>query len=131
MRTFCWLAFGAALTMPIQVQAADPVQIQVNPVQIQLQPFGRAGGPLLTPEAVDKLKLSAEQKEKYAKVDEEYKDKQKAAGEKLREAIQSQDRTKIQEARVVSPITSVALPMPSRMLFSTDCNSAGNRITVA
>ena len=98
MRSRCWLAFGAALTLPMGIQAADPVQIQVNPVQIQVQPFGRAGGPLLTPEAVDKLKLSAEQKEKYAKIDEEYKDKQKAAGEKLKEAIQGQDRAKILEA---------------------------------
>jgi Spy/CpxP family protein refolding chaperone len=63
----------------------------------QFQGFGRGFG-LLSPDAVDKLKLTAEQKEKYTKIEDEFKDKQKAAGEKMREAFQGKDREKIQEA---------------------------------
>src|SRR5262245_29065319 len=62
----------------------------------QFQGFGQRG--LLSDEAVEKLKLTAEQKEKFTKIDDEFKDKQKANGEKAREAFQSKDREKIQEA---------------------------------
>src|SRR5262249_46079000 len=59
---------------------------------------GFGGGGLLSSEAVDKLKLTAEQKEKYTKIEEEFKEKQKASGEKLREAFQSKDKDKIKDA---------------------------------
>jgi Spy/CpxP family protein refolding chaperone len=59
---------------------------------------GLGGGPLLTAEAVEKLKLSADQKEKYAKIEDDYKDKAKAGGEKIREAFQSKDKDKIKDA---------------------------------
>ncbi|MBL8799973.1 MAG: Spy/CpxP family protein refolding chaperone [Planctomycetia bacterium] len=68
--------------------------------QFQAQNFQRpgGGGSLLSTAALEKLNLSAEQKEKYTKLDEEYKDKAKANGEKIREAFQSKDKDKIAEA---------------------------------
>lgn len=75
---------------------------QAQKGQFQLQNFqlpGRpGGGSLLSAEAIEKLKLSAEQKEKYTKLDEEYKDKAKANGEKVREALKGADKDKIAEA---------------------------------
>lgn len=82
-------------------QAQKGQRGQAQKGQFQLQNFqlpGRTGGSLLTAEAVEKLKLSADQKEKYTKIDDEYKDKAKANGEKLREAFQSKDKDKIADA---------------------------------
>jgi Spy/CpxP family protein refolding chaperone len=62
----------------------------------QAQPFGRAraGGPLIPAEAKDKLNLTADQKEKVAKLEKEFEEKNKEATDKTREAIQKafQDR---------------------------------------
>jgi hypothetical protein len=75
---------------------------QAQKGQFQLQNFqlpGRpGGGSLLSADAIEKLKLSAEQKEKYTKIDDEYKDKAKANGEKVREALKGADKDKIAEA---------------------------------
>lgn len=74
--------------------------------QFQLQNFqlpGRpGGGSLLTAEALEKLKLTAEQKEKYTKVDEEFKDKAKANGEKVREAFKNKDMDALKTMRADS-----------------------------
>jgi Spy/CpxP family protein refolding chaperone len=81
-----------------QDQAQQKAQLQRGQFQkgqFQL-PFG--GGGLLSQDALDKLKLTADQKEKYDKIAAEYGEKQKASGEKIREAFQSKDADKIREA---------------------------------
>jgi Spy/CpxP family protein refolding chaperone len=78
--------------------AADDGQPQKK-FQLQKGQFpGLGGGGLLSSEAVEKLKLTAEQKEKYTKIEDEFKEKQKGSREKIRDAIQSKDKDKIQEA---------------------------------
>jgi len=120
MKACKFVALSAALTFVLALEpasAADDAQQQqkkgqfqkgqkgekgqFQKGQFQAQNFqlpGRSGGSLLSAEALEKLKLSAEQKEKYTKFDEEYKDKAKANGEKIREAFQSKDKDKIAEA---------------------------------
>jgi len=66
--------------------------------QGQFPGFGRGGGALLSETAVEKLKLTAEQKERFGRFDEEFKEKQKANGAKLREAFESKDREKMKAA---------------------------------
>jgi Spy/CpxP family protein refolding chaperone len=84
---------------------AQKFQLQKGQLQKGLQqlqqfqlPFGR-GGALLTAEGIEKLKLTAEQKEKFDKINTEYQDKAKAAGEKLREALQNKDAQALQNLR--------------------------------
>ncbi len=61
------------------------------------QGFGR-GASLLSADALDKLKLTADQKTKYDAINSEYTDKQKGNMEKIREAFQSKDAEKIKSA---------------------------------
>lgn len=66
--------------------------------KIALQPRLGADAPLLSADAIEKLKLTAEQKDKYGKIETEYKDKAKSAQEKFRTDIQNlNDRTKYKE----------------------------------
>jgi Spy/CpxP family protein refolding chaperone len=96
---------GAAVVLILAVgsvaAAADDngirLQSLVQEAQVQVRPLG-AGGVLLAPTAIEKLKFTAEQKEKFAKIEAEFKEKQKAASEKFQEAYKSGDRAKIKEA---------------------------------
>lgn len=65
--------------------------------QFQKGQFGGGGG-LLSADALDKLKLTADQKTKYDAINSEYTDKQKGNTEKIREAFQSKDAEKIKSA---------------------------------
>jgi Spy/CpxP family protein refolding chaperone len=73
----------------------------------KLQQFqvGRAGGPLITAETKDKLNLTADQKEKIAKLEKEFEDKSKETMAKSREtiqkAIQEKDIAALQQMRDV------------------------------
>jgi Spy/CpxP family protein refolding chaperone len=98
MRVLRLLSLGTAVAvLAFAFSPAGVAQDEKRPQKGQFQGFGRGGG-LLSTDAVAKLNLTAEQKEKYTKIEDEFKDKQKAAGEKAREAFQSKDRDKIQEA---------------------------------
>src|SRR5262249_50395538 len=99
MRALRLLSLGTALgTLLLAFGPVGMAQDEKKPQgKGQFQGFGRGGG-LLSTDAVAKLNLTAEQKEKYTTIEDEFKDKQKAAGEKAREAFQSKDREKIQEA---------------------------------
>ena len=72
-----------------------PVSAQEQPKRIQ----GRLGdAPLLSAEAVEKLKLTAEQKDKYAKIEGDFKEKSKAAQDKFIEDVKGlRDREKYKE----------------------------------
>src|SRR5271167_4673692 len=60
--------------------------------------FARGGAALLTQEAKDKLKLTDDQKEKVARIEKEYTDKQQEASSKARELFQSGDKDKLKDA---------------------------------
>jgi Spy/CpxP family protein refolding chaperone len=68
--------------------AAPRVEAQAT---TKLQPgIGLVGGnaPLLTPDAVEKLKLTAEQKDKYGKIEGDYKEKTKTIQDGFRTILQ-------------------------------------------
>jgi Spy/CpxP family protein refolding chaperone len=94
-----FLAGAAVLLMA--VPAFAQIQIEVQPIQIRPGLGGiPTDAPLLTPAALEKLKLTADQKEKYGKIEGDYKDKTKAAQDTYRTAIQgNRDREKIKEAQ--------------------------------
>jgi Spy/CpxP family protein refolding chaperone len=113
MKLFRTLALAAlvALTASLATAADDPKDQpkkdqpkgRTQGKAGQLQPdriFGQFGqqGPLLTPEAVDKLKLTDDQKKQYDKIASEYKDKQKEASDKIRDLIQGGNAQGIVEA---------------------------------
>lgn len=79
-----------------QVRAQDPRRIQI------LQGRG-AAGPLVAEEVKEKLNLTADQKEKIAKIEKEFAEKTKDATSKLQEAmqkaIQDKDRAALQKIR--------------------------------
>jgi Spy/CpxP family protein refolding chaperone len=101
MKTFRFgaLAVGAALVL------ANLASAQVQP----RQPGGRlqiGAGPILTPEAIEQLKLSGEQKEKVEKITKDYTEATRANSEKQRELAQkirdggdaaTEARTKLRE----------------------------------
>src|SRR5262249_4229282 len=98
MKTLRMFALGAALFAVAAYGSTGTAQDAQPKQKGQFQQgFGRAGA-LLSTDALDKLKLSADQKEKYEKIAAEFADKAKANGEKMREAFQSQDKDKIREA---------------------------------
>ncbi|MBI2808171.1 MAG: hypothetical protein HYX68_24560 [Planctomycetes bacterium] len=105
MKALRFVLIGALVVVASAVPAlAQRVKVQrvknVQRVQVQPRPIQRLGGAvLLTPEAIEKLKLTAEQKDKYAKIDEKFKDATKAAQDAFRTAIQGvRDREKYKEA---------------------------------
>lgn len=73
-------------------------RVEVQPIQVR--PGLQTEAPLLSAEAVEKLKLTVDQNEKYTKLEAEYKDKAKAALEGFRAAVQGvRDREKYKEAQ--------------------------------
>ncbi len=70
-------------------------RVQVQPKGILL---GRGEASLLPAEGVEKLKLTAEQKEKYTKIETDYKELVKTAQDKFRAEVQG-DRAKAKEAQ--------------------------------
>lgn len=93
--------FVAALAVVTAAPAlAQRVKIEVQPDQVRPKVIlgGLGDTPLLTPDAVAKLKLTDKQKTDYAKIETDYKDKTKAAQEKFRADIKGlNDRTKYKE----------------------------------
>ena len=92
---FAIVAMAAALA---SVVPAYGQRVEVQPVQPG-RLLVRGDVSLLAVEAVEKLKLTAEQKDKYAKLDTEYKEKSKSAQDKFIEDVKgNRDREKIKEA---------------------------------
>lgn len=93
------LRFLLAGVMALLASAAPALAQRVKAQPIQIRPVLQGDVPLLTAEAVEKLKFSNEQKEKYAKVEAEFKEKNKAVQDKFRADIQGvRDREKYKEA---------------------------------
>ncbi len=83
------------------VGASHAQRVQVQPRQAQPIRERLLGGPsLVSPEGIEKLRLTADQKEKFAKIDTEFKDQTKSAQETMRNAIKDagRDREKFKEA---------------------------------
>ena len=98
MNALRFVLVGAAVTLA----AASSGFAQRIEIELQAQPrFGlQADTPLLTPEAVEKIKFTADQQEKYRKIETEYKEKTKSANDKFRADMQGvRDREKFKEAR--------------------------------
>jgi Spy/CpxP family protein refolding chaperone len=95
-----FLLVGAAIVLASAAPAwAQRVEIEVQRGQVQPKiALGRGEVSLLTAEAIEKLKLSNEQKEKYTKIEGDYRDQVKVVQDKFRMDIQGLDRTKIREA---------------------------------
>ncbi len=92
------LSLAALTAALISYTPAFGQRVEAQPIQIQPVRGGEA--PLLTPDAVEKLKFTNEQKEKYTKIDADYRDKAKAAQDKFRADIQGvRDREKYKEAQ--------------------------------
>ena len=93
------LALALAIVM-LGASSLFAQRIEVQPIQLQPGGFGLFGDvPLLTPDAVEKLKFTNEQKEKYTKIEAAYKEKNKAAQDAYRTSIMGvRDREKFKEA---------------------------------
>ncbi len=83
----------AAVAALAMIETANAQERQ--PVRGQLQ----AGAPLITTDGIEKLKLTAEQKEKFGKIEAEYKEKAKSAQDGAFAAIKDvpRDREKLKE----------------------------------
>lgn len=87
--------FLAATALLLAVAPAFAQRIEVQPKGVVV---GRGDLPLLSTESVEKLKLTADQKDKYTKIEAEYKEKAKGAQEKFRTDIAGlNDRAKYRE----------------------------------
>ncbi len=86
------LVFALVATLAM-IQTANAQERQ--PIRGQLI----AGPPLITADGIEKLKLTAEQKDKFGKIEAEYKEKIKSAPEELLNSIKDigKDREKIKE----------------------------------
>src|SRR5688500_17333354 len=85
MKVQRFLLVGVALLMASASPAwAQRVRTEVQPRVAQ----GRGDAQLLASEAVEKLKFTNEQKEKYTKIEADYKDKVKVVQDKFRTDIQ-------------------------------------------
>lgn len=98
MRHF-WIALGTVFLLA----SVGFAQEQRVP-RLQAFQLGRGGaGPLIPAESQEKLNLTADQKEKLAKIEKEFEEKNKDAQAKVREAIQNagqnRDRTASQKIR--------------------------------
>jgi hypothetical protein len=97
------IALCGGATLALGLAFVDAQQPAVNPVQVEAQrvkaqPLQRTGGDLLPAAGLEKLDLNKDQKDKYAKLNEAYQDKQREAKAKVDEALQAKDRTKLKEA---------------------------------
>ncbi|MSQ93126.1 MAG: hypothetical protein EXR98_01070 [Gemmataceae bacterium] len=96
MKALRFLLVGTTVLFASAVPALAQ-RVEVQPIQIR--PGLQADVPLLTAEAVEKLKFTNEQKDKYAKVETDYKEKNKAVQDKFRADIQGvRDREKYKDA---------------------------------
>jgi hypothetical protein len=101
MNALRFLLVGALAVGSAAPALAQRIQIEVQPEQVRPKIVlgAQAETPLLTPEAVEKLKFTDKQKESYTKIETDYKDKSKTAQEKFRTDIQGvRDREKYKEA---------------------------------
>jgi Spy/CpxP family protein refolding chaperone len=96
------LALTAALLTAAAAPADEPKKDEPKgrppsppSLEFQLPPGFQLS--LLSREAVERLKLTDEQRKKYDKIEAEYKDKQKDANEKFLEVLKSGDVDKIRE----------------------------------
>jgi Spy/CpxP family protein refolding chaperone len=108
MKLFSGLALGAVLV--VLSASVLPAQDQPKKRDTTKQP-GRGGAfqpgdlakrfsqaALLSPEAIEKLKFTDEQKKKFDKLAEEFTDKQKETMAKVLESVQGGDPAKVREA---------------------------------
>src|SRR5262245_2094390 len=78
------IVLAAGLLLAFSASAfAQRIKIEAQP--LQRQPIGAVGEtPLLTPAALEKLMFTADQKDKYSKIEADYKDTAKDLLTKLR-----------------------------------------------
>jgi Spy/CpxP family protein refolding chaperone len=80
--------------------SAQGIQVQVQPKVVQVRPKVQPDDSLLPADALQKLKLTNEQNEKYGKLDTEYKEKAKAANDKYQNDIKElRDREQFKDAK--------------------------------
>jgi Spy/CpxP family protein refolding chaperone len=91
---------SVALGADGDARQARPADADGKRKRLEAAQFGRFGQPqpLLPSGAADKLKLTAEQKDKVAQLEKEFETKQKEIGGKLREEIQKAIQNKDREA---------------------------------
>jgi hypothetical protein len=111
MKTLRWGIFGLSLALVLaalgdnRADAQQRQDIQKRLEQLQQRGIGQAGGPLVSAEAKDKLNLTAEQKEKVAKLEKEFEEITGKAREALQKALQDRSsgstvpREKLREMR--------------------------------
>jgi len=95
------VALTASLAVADERKKDDQKKAQPKGRGGQLQPdriLGQFGGPLLSADGLEKLKLTDEQKKQYDKIEAEYKDKQKDLLAKVRESVQGGNAQGITEA---------------------------------
>jgi len=95
------VALTASLAVADEPKKDDQKKAQPKGRGGQLQPdriLGQFGGPLLSADGLEKLKLTDEQKKQYDKIEAEYKDKQKDLLAKVRESVQGGNAQGITEA---------------------------------
>lgn len=107
MQVLRFVLVGAAILLASALPAfAQRVQVQPKVIQ-------RLGGdaPLLSADALEKLKLTGEQKDKYTKIEAEYKDKSKSAQDQYRQDLRGAagDRAKLKEVQEKSQADSKKL----------------------
>lgn len=86
------------LSVATLIAAATPAFAQRVEQPAKLQPVRPGGDALIGADGVQKLKFSDDQKDKYAKIESEFKDKVKAAQDKYRNAVATlNDRAKVKE----------------------------------
>lgn len=98
MSRFHALLVGIALAVGASDALAQRVKVEPKRIDVQPGALQRPGAGLLSPDALEKLKLTADQKDKYGKVETEYKDKSKTVQDDFRTALMNiNDRTKFKE----------------------------------
>ena len=99
MKALRLLVVGGVVLLMAAPVFAQRIQIEVQPEQVRPK-LAQPEAPLLTADALEKLKLTADQKEKYGKIEADYKDKYTAAKTAYSAAIQGvRDREKFKEAQ--------------------------------
>lgn len=99
MKALRLLVVGGVVLLMAAPVFAQRIQIEVQPEQVRPK-LVQPDATLLTADALEKLKLTADQKEKYGKIEADYKDKYTAAKTAYSAAIQGvRDREKFKEAQ--------------------------------